>query len=119
MPNKVATMLFLIAPNAEHDVLRAGLELLFVRQLGTMLASTFYFLEGDSFLAPFTFSRLQALNETFTRVASLDDSDANVYLVAMRDFANRSRVNPNTAEAVSGIVGWRWSTIGVRTSGKP
>lgn len=100
MPKKVSKMLFLIAPNAEHDVLRAGLELLFVRQLGTSLASTCYFLEGDGFLAPFTFSRLQSLNETFTRVASLDDSDANEYILAMRNFATSSRVNPNTAEAV-------------------
>ena len=100
MPKKVAKMLFLISANGEHEVLRAGLELLFVRQLGTLLASSCYFLEGDSFLAPFTFSRLQALNQTFTRVAILDDSDANEYLVGMRDFAKQSSVNPNSAEIV-------------------
>jgi hypothetical protein len=100
MPNKVAKMLFLIAANSEHDVLRAGLELLFVRQLGTSLASTCYVLEGDSFLAPFTFSRLDALNRAFVRVATLDDVDGNEYLVAMREFARQSRVAPNTAETI-------------------
>jgi hypothetical protein len=44
MPKKVAKLLFLIAQNSDHDVLRAGLELLFARLLGTNLASTCYFL---------------------------------------------------------------------------
>ena len=102
MPKKVAKMAFLIAPNSENDVLRAGLELLFVRQLGTHLASACYFLEGDSFLSPFAFSRIDSVNRLCVRVATLDDSDQNEYLIAMREFSKKhsSQVSANTAETM-------------------
>lgn len=102
MPRKVSKMLFLIStdPGAKNDALRAGLELFFVLQLGTVLASTCYFLEGDGFLSPFAFSRLQMLNDLCVRVANLDYNEENEFIFGMREFAKQSQstVLPNGAD---------------------
>lgn len=89
MPKKVAKMNTLISPNTKRDALKAGLELQFMVLLGEPLARAAYFLEGDGFLAPFTFARLSSINDLLLRLAGMDAVEDNEYLAAMRDFANR------------------------------
>ena len=80
--------------------------------LGEPLAQAAYFLEGDGFLAPFAFLRLNGLNDLLQNVARADVAEDNEYVVAMRAFANR---NPgeffrNVHEDVIKEV-WRTRTI--------
>jgi hypothetical protein len=90
MPKKVAKMNVLVNPNTKRDALRAGLEMQFMVSLGQPLAQVAYFLEGDGFLAPYAFSRLNLLNDLVLRVASMDVVEDNEYVVQMRAFANRN-----------------------------
>ncbi len=90
MPKKVAKMNILVSQTSKRDALKAGLELQFMMLLGEPLAKTAYFLEGDGFLAPYTFLRLNALNNALLRVGSMDAVEDNEYLVSMRNFANRN-----------------------------
>ncbi len=90
MPKKVAKMNVLVSQNAKRDAFKAGIELQFMMLLGEPLAKAAYFLEGDSFLAPYTFLRLDALNTILVHVGNMDAVEDNEYLTAMRDFANRN-----------------------------
>jgi hypothetical protein len=89
MPKKVVKMAVLANPNTKRDAFKAGLELQFMVLLGEPLAQAAYFLEGDSFLAPFTFSRLNWLNDLLLRVEQAHVTEDNEYLRGMRAFANR------------------------------
>ncbi len=89
MPKKVGKMAALISPNSKREALRAGVELQFMALLGEPLAKAAYFLEGDSFLAPFTFARLNALNDLIVRVEGAAMADDDPYVQAMRAFTNR------------------------------
>jgi hypothetical protein len=90
MPKKVAKMNALVSPNTKREAFKAGLELQFMMLLGEPLAKVAYFLEGDGFLAPFAFSRLNGLNDLLLSVARADIVEDNEYVVAMRTFANRN-----------------------------
>ena len=89
MPKKVAKMNALVSPNTKREAFKAGLELQFMMLLGEPLAKAAYFLEGDGFLAPFAFSRLNGLNVLLS-VTRADIVEDNEYVVAMRAFANRN-----------------------------
>jgi hypothetical protein len=89
MPKKVAKMAALISPNSKREVLKAGVELQFMALLGEPLAKAAYFLEGDGFLAPFTFSRLEGLNDLILRVEGAAAAEDDAYVQSLRAFANR------------------------------
>jgi hypothetical protein len=112
MPKKVAKMSALVTPSARREAFKAGLELQFMMLLGEPLAQATYFLEGDGFLAPFAFSRLNGLNELLLSVARADATEDNEYVMAMRAFANRNpgELLRNVHEDVIGEV-WRTRTI--------
>ncbi len=112
MPKKVAKMYALVSPNTKREALKAGLELQFMAQLGEPLAQAAYFLEGDSFLAPFAFSRLSALNDLILGVARADAAEDNAYIVAMRAFSTRNpgELARHVHDDVIGEV-WRTRTV--------
>jgi hypothetical protein len=112
MPKKVSKMNVLVSPNTKRDALKAGLELQFMVLLGEPLAKTAYYLEGDSFLAPTTFSRLNVVNELLLHVAGADAAEDNEYLKAMWAFADRNpgELFRNVHEDVIREV-WRTRTI--------
>lgn len=111
MPKKVAKMGVLVS-NGNRDILKAGLELLFMRQLGQPLAQAAYFLEGDTFLAPFAFSVLHRLNDLLVHIFSIDSTEESEYLTAMRDFSTRNArgLYQNMQEDVIREV-WRTRTV--------
>ncbi len=89
-PRIVTRCILLVSQNTKRDALKAGLELQFMTLLGEPLAKAAYFLEGDGFLAPYAFSRLNTLNTILLHVGSMDTVEDNEYLTSMRDFANRN-----------------------------
>lgn len=111
MPRKVAKM-ELVVSNRTRDILKAGLELLFLRQLGQLLAQTSYFLEGDAFLGPFTYSALCRVNDVLVRVGSLDSTEQHEYLAAMKAFsnANGGNLHESVRDQVIREV-WRTGTV--------
>lgn len=89
MPKKVAKMQVLTTEGSAEAVLKAGLEMTLVHLLGKPLAKTCYFLEGDSFLAPFTFERLDFLQDMLTRVDKEEEKTEHEYKLALLLFAQK------------------------------
>lgn len=87
MPKKVARM-ELVVSNRTREILKAGLEVLFMKLLGQPLAQAAYFLEGDSFLAPYAYSVMFQLNDLLLHIARTNSTEQHEYLAAMQVFSN-------------------------------
>lgn len=106
MPKKVEKMDVLLT-SSNRQVFKILLELQFMMLLGEPLAKAAYFLEGDGFLAPFTFAHLSFINDLLLKLAGTEVVEEHMYLSALRKSGQKSPLYPHVIEQVIGEV---WGT---------
>lgn len=100
LPKKASKVLAM----TDGQMLSAGLELLLMQRFGTLLSSTCKFLEGEGFLAPYTFSKLESLNLCLSKFPGSDEDE--LLLKSLQDFAYASPVEFDVADSMA-VQAWR------------